>query len=128
MSARMARPSIPAPSLARAPSTPAPAGINTVDAAEEVEAEALAQALALSAPRRRVRQGQVVARWSARPCTHCGAEPRASTSSWGKACIAERMRQLRAARRLSQSPTSTRAPAIEASGQRDALPQVEERL
>jgi hypothetical protein len=127
VSTRMTRPSIPATKAGRAPNIPASRGINTVDKAAE-KSEALAQALALSARRGRARQGRVVARWSARPCTHCGAEPRASTSSWGRACIAERMRQLRAARRLSQSPTSTGAAAIEASGQRDALPQVEERL
>jgi hypothetical protein len=124
---RMNRPSIPATKPGRVPNIPASGGINTVDAAAE-KLEAVAQALALSTRQRRARRGQVVARWSARPCTHCGAEPRASTSSWGRACIAERMRQLRAARRLSQSPTSTGAAAIEASGQRDALPQVEERL
>lgn len=127
MSARLTRPSIPVTKTGRARNTPASGGINRVDTTAE-KLEALAQALALSMGRRRARQGQVVARWSARPCTHCGAEPRASTSSWGRACIAEKMRQLRAARRLSQPPTSTRSPAIKASGQRDALPQVEERL
>jgi hypothetical protein len=93
-----------------------------VDTAAE-KLEALAQALALSTRRGCARQGQVVARWSARPCTHCGAEPRASTSSWGRACIAEKMRQLRAARRLSQAPMNIRT-----AGHRDALQQVEERL
>jgi hypothetical protein len=126
VSARIGRPSIPTTETGRARNTPASGGINTVHTAAEVEA--LAQALALSTRRRRARQGQVVARWSVRPCTHCGAEPRASTSSWGRACIAEKMRQLRAARRLSQPPINARAAAIEASGKRDALQQVEERL
>ena len=121
MSARMIRPSTPANTIGRAPSTPAPRGINTVDtAAEQLEA------MAMATRPRRAREGDVVARWSARPCTHCGAEPRASTSSWGRACIAEKMRLLRAARRLSQPPTSTGAAAIEGSGQRDGLPPVEE--
>ncbi len=123
----MARPSIPANTTGQAPNTPAPGGINTVDTVEE-ELEALAQALAVSSRPRRAREGQVVARWSARPCTHCGAEPRASTSSWGRACIAEKMRQLRAARRLSQPPMSIDTTATRASRRRDALQQVEERL
>jgi hypothetical protein len=119
----MIRLSTPGNTIGRAPSTPAPGGINTVDtAAEKLEA------LAVSAWPRRAREGDVVARWSARLCTHFGAEPRASTSSWGRACIAEKMRQLRAARRLSQPPINARAAAIEASGKRDALQQVEERL
>jgi hypothetical protein len=123
----MTRPSIPATKAGRAPNIPASGGINTVDTAAE-KLEALAQALALSTRRGRARQGQVVARWSTRPCTHCGAEPRASTSSWGRACIAEKMRLLRAARRLSQTPMNTKATALRAAGHRDALQQVEERL
>jgi hypothetical protein len=124
----MTPPSLPATKPGRAPNIPASGGINTVDTAEE-KLEALAQARALSMRRpRRAPQGQVVARWSTRPCTRCGAEPRASTSSWGRACIAEKMRQLRADRRLSQPPIHARAAAIESSGQRDALPQVEAQL
>jgi hypothetical protein len=37
---------------------------------------------------------------TARPCSRCQAELRAGSSGWGKRCIAEKMRNLRAARRL----------------------------
>jgi hypothetical protein len=37
---------------------------------------------------------------TARPCSRCQAEPRAGSSGWGKRCISEKMRNLRAARQL----------------------------
>ncbi len=44
-----------------------------------------------------------------RPCSRCGAEPRAGSSGWGKRCIAERMREIRRARRsvVNRCPAGT---------------------
>lgn len=44
---------------------------------------------------------------SVRPCSRCGAEPRAGSSGWGRRCIRDKMREMRAGRQVVNCPGGT---------------------
>ena len=50
-------------------------------------------------------------------CSRCGAEPRAGSSGWGRTCIRDKMRALRAAPGYTAPPRKRRSKVLVVNGQ-----------